>query len=111
MTQVVQPNDSNPLGSLHGGTLLYWMDECSAIAATKLSRAVVVTVSVDGVSFKNAIDVGDIVPAHVAVVGDALERRRRRAAGIDDDGERRRQITHDSPRRRLGGELVGSVGQ
>jgi acyl-CoA hydrolase len=60
-TQVVQPNDTNPLGNLHGGRLLYWMDECSAIAATKLSRAVVVTVSVDGVSFKNSIDVGDIV--------------------------------------------------
>ena len=60
-TQVVQPNDTNPLCNLHGGRLLYWMDECSAIAATKLSRAVVVTVSVDGVSFKNSIDVGDIV--------------------------------------------------
>src|SRR5438045_3884616 len=56
MTQVVQPNDTNPLGSLHGGTLMYWMDECSAIAATKHSRAVVVTVSVDGVSFSKAIE-------------------------------------------------------
>jgi len=61
MTQVVQPNDTNPLGTLHGGKLLFWMDECSAIAATKMSRAVVVTVSVDGVSFRNAIDLGDIV--------------------------------------------------
>lgn len=61
MTQVVQPNDTNPVGSLHGGRLLYWMDECSAIAATKHSRAVVVTVSVDGVSFKNPIDVGNLV--------------------------------------------------
>jgi len=61
MTQVVQPNDTNPLGSLHGGVLLYWMDECSAIASTKLSRAVVVTVSVDGVSFQNPINIGEIV--------------------------------------------------
>lgn len=61
MTQVVQPNDTNPVGSLHGGRLLYWMDECSAIAATKHSRAVVVTVSVDGVSFQNSIDVGNLV--------------------------------------------------
>ena len=61
MTQVVQPNDTNPLGSLHGGILLYWMDECSAIAATKLSHAVVVTVSVDGVSFHNPINIGEIV--------------------------------------------------
>lgn len=61
MTQVVQPNDTNPLGSLHGGKLMFWMDECSAISATKHSRAVVVTVSVDGVSFRNAIELGSFV--------------------------------------------------
>jgi acyl-CoA hydrolase len=61
MTQVVQPNDTNPLGNLHGGKLMYWMDECSAISATKHSRAIVVTVSVDGVSFKNAIELGSFV--------------------------------------------------
>jgi acyl-CoA hydrolase len=61
MTQVVQPNDTNPIGTLHGGKLLYWMDECSAISATKHSRAAVVTVSVDGVSFQNAIDIGSFV--------------------------------------------------
>ena len=61
MTQVVQPNDTNPLHSLHGGTLMYWMDECSAIAATKHSRAVVVTVSVDGVSFSKPIEIGSFV--------------------------------------------------
>lgn len=61
MTQVVQPNDTNPLGNLHGGRLMYWMDECSAISATKHSRAIVVTVSVDGVSFRNAIELGSFV--------------------------------------------------
>lgn len=61
MTQVVQPNDTNPLGNLHGGKLMYWMDECSAISATKHSRAIVVTVSVDGVSFRNAIALGSFV--------------------------------------------------
>ena len=40
---------------------MYWMDECSAISATKHSRAVVVTVSVDGVSFKNPIELGTFV--------------------------------------------------
>ncbi|MBA3648205.1 MAG: acyl-CoA thioesterase [Chitinophagales bacterium] len=61
MTQVVQPNDANPLGNLHGGILLYWMDNCSAISAARLSKALVVTVSVDGVSFKNAIEMGSFV--------------------------------------------------
>lgn len=61
MTQVVQPNDTNPLGNLHGGVVMYWMDECSAISATKHSRAIVVTVSVDGVSFRNPIELGSFV--------------------------------------------------
>ncbi len=61
MTQVVQPNDTNPLGNLHGGRLMYWMDECSAVSATKHSRAIVVTVSVDGVSFRNTVELGSFV--------------------------------------------------
>lgn len=61
MMQVVQPNDTNPLGNLHGGFLLYWMDNCSAISATKHSRAIVVTVSVDGVSFREPIELGNLV--------------------------------------------------
>jgi acyl-CoA hydrolase len=61
MTEIVQPNDTNPLGDLHGGKLLYWMDICSAIAASKHSRAVVVTASVDGVSFRNSIKLGSLV--------------------------------------------------
>ncbi|MCS6991615.1 MAG: acyl-CoA thioesterase [Chitinophagales bacterium] len=67
MTLVVQPNDTNPLGTLHGGRLLYWMDECSSIAATKHSRAVVVTVSVDGVSFRHAIELGSVVTIRARV--------------------------------------------
>lgn len=67
MTQVVQPNDTNPLGNLHGGRLMYWMDECSAISATKHSRAIVVTVSVDGVSFRNRIELGSFVTIKATV--------------------------------------------
>ena len=41
--------------------MLHWMDICAAIAAQKHSNKIVVTASVDSVSFKEAIKLGDVV--------------------------------------------------
>ena len=61
MTEIVLPNDTNTLNNLRGGRILHWMDIASAIAAGKHSNAVVVTASVDNVSFENPIKLGDVV--------------------------------------------------
>ena len=61
MTQLVLPNDTNNLDNLRGGTLLHWMDLASAISAQKHSNHIVVTASVDHVSFENPIKKGDVV--------------------------------------------------
>src|SRR2546423_13010621 len=61
MNELVLPNDTNTLGNLMGGRLLHWMDIASAIAAQKHSNRVVVTVSVDFVSFTESIKLGDVV--------------------------------------------------
>src|SRR6185503_10421171 len=61
MSELVLPNDTNTLGNLMGGKLLHWMDIASAIAAQKHSNRIVVTVSVDFVSFKESIKLGDVV--------------------------------------------------
>jgi len=61
MTEIVLPNDTNSLNNLRGGRILHWMDIASAIAAGKHSNAVVVTASVDNVSFENPIKLGDVV--------------------------------------------------
>lgn len=61
MNELVLPNDTNTLNNLMGGKLLHWMDICSAIAAQKHSNQIVVTASVDSVSFKEAIRLGDVV--------------------------------------------------
>ena len=55
MNELVLPNDTNTFGNLMGGRLLYWMDICSAMAAQKHCSNVVVTASVDNVSFKRSI--------------------------------------------------------
>lgn len=61
MTELVLPNDTNTLNNLMGGRLMHWMDIVSAIAAQKHSNRIVVTASVDNISFKHAIRLGDVV--------------------------------------------------
>jgi acyl-CoA hydrolase len=61
MTEMVMPNDANPLGNLMGGNLLRWMDIAGGICAGRHSEAHVVTASVDHVSFNKPIKVGDVI--------------------------------------------------
>jgi len=61
MNELVLPNDTNTLNNLMGGKLLHWMDIASAIAAQKHSNSIVVTASVDSVSFKESIQLGNVV--------------------------------------------------
>jgi acyl-CoA hydrolase len=67
MTQMVMPNDTNPIGNLMGGNLLSWMDVASGICAGKHAGSVVVTAAVDSVSFKHPIKLGDIVTIQASV--------------------------------------------
>ena len=67
MTEMVMPNDTNPMGNLMGGNLLRWMDIICGICAGKHCEANVVTASVDHVSFSSPINVGDIVSLEATV--------------------------------------------
>ncbi len=55
MTEMVMPNDTNPMGNLMGGNLLRWMDIACGICAGKHTETYVVTASVDHVSFQRPI--------------------------------------------------------
>lgn len=61
------PNDTNPMGNLMGGNLLRWMDIVSGICAGKHCEKHVVTASVDHVSFKKPIRVGDVITLEASV--------------------------------------------
>ena len=67
MNELVLPNDTNTLNNLMGGRLLHWMDIAAAISAQKHCNRIVVTASVDNVSFKNAIKLGDVVTIEAKV--------------------------------------------
>ncbi len=61
MTEMIMPNDTNPINNLMGGNLLRWMDVAAAICAGKHCESYVVTVSVDHVSFDKPIPLGDVI--------------------------------------------------
>ena len=67
LTEIVLPNDTNTLGNLMGGRLLHWMDVAAAIAAHRHCHRVVVTASVNNVSFKEPIKLGDIITLEAKV--------------------------------------------
>jgi acyl-CoA hydrolase len=60
-TEVVCPNDTNPMGILQGGRLVQWMDIAAAVCAQTHAEKICVTASLDKVSFNNPARVGDIV--------------------------------------------------
>jgi len=60
-THVVLPNDTNTLGNLFGGQLLAWMDIIASVAAHRHCKRVVVTASVNNVSFKMPIPAASLV--------------------------------------------------
>lgn len=61
MTEVVHPNDTNPMGILQGGRIIQWMDIASAIVAQTHSEKICVTASVDQVVFRKPARNGDII--------------------------------------------------
>ncbi len=60
-TEVVCPNDANPMGLLQGGRLVEWMDIGAAVCAQTHSGKICVTASINQVDFNAAAKVGDII--------------------------------------------------
>lgn len=67
MTEMVMPNDTNPMGNLMGGYLMRWMDIVAAICAGKHCEAHVVTAAVDHISFQKPIRVGEVITLEARV--------------------------------------------
>lgn len=67
MTELIMPNETNPLGNLMGGYLMKWMDIAGGICAARHAGAHVVTASVDHVSFQSAIALGDVITLNARV--------------------------------------------
>ena len=66
-TEIVLPNDTNTLGNLFGGQLLAWMDVIASVSAHRHCKRVVVTASVNNVSFQKPINHASIVTLEAKV--------------------------------------------
>lgn len=61
MTELVLPNDTNPLGNLLGGRLMQFIDLLGAMTAYRHARTYVVTASMEHIDFIAPVHVGDMV--------------------------------------------------
>lgn len=66
-TQVVYPNDTNPMGMLQGGKLVQWMDTASAVCAQIHAERIAVTVSLNNVMFLSPAKIGDIITINAKI--------------------------------------------
>ena len=67
MHELVQHNDTNVLGNVHGGRVMCLMDICAAMSAYKHTRKPVVTASVDRLDFLAPAKKGDILKLQSSV--------------------------------------------
>jgi acyl-CoA hydrolase len=61
MNELVLPNDTNTFGDLMGGKLMYWMDIAAYLSAAKHCNSSAMTASVDNISFKTPIKLGNVI--------------------------------------------------
>src|SRR5438132_9719690 len=71
ISQVMLPNDANPMGNVHGGAIMKMVDIAAAVAAMRHCRRQVVTVALDHMDFLEPVYIGDLVTitSQVAFVG------------------------------------------
>ncbi|GAB3908610.1 acyl-CoA thioesterase [Larkinella knui] len=67
LTELMIPSYANFGGKIHGGILLSLMDKVAFACASKHSGAYCVTVSVEGVNFRQAVEVGELVSLMASV--------------------------------------------
>ena len=61
MTVLMTPDKANFSGNVHGGTLLKYLDEVAYACASRYAGHYVVTLSVDQVTFRQPVHVGELV--------------------------------------------------
>ena len=71
MAHVMQPQDANPAGNVHGGVIMKYIDDAAGVVAIRHSGTVCVTASIDRLDFHNPVFIGDllILKASLNLVG------------------------------------------
>jgi acyl-CoA hydrolase len=61
MSQVMMPQDANPAGNIHGGVIMKHIDDAAAVVALRHTGTLVVTASIDRLSFHHPVRIGDLL--------------------------------------------------
>lgn len=67
LAQVMLPEDANPRGNVHGGTLMKLADSAGGVCASRHTRQRVVTAVVGSMTFEDPVYVGNLVVLHAVV--------------------------------------------
>lgn len=67
MSRQMMPEDANPWGYVHGGTIMKMVDEAAGSAAIKHTRRRVSTAAIDYMSFMHPVQVGDLLTIKASV--------------------------------------------
>ncbi|MEZ4318235.1 MAG: acyl-CoA thioesterase [Myxococcota bacterium] len=60
MTFIIMPQHLNALESVFGGQVMAWIDVCAGVSAQRFARGIVVTASMDQVTFEAPIRKGQV---------------------------------------------------
>jgi acyl-CoA hydrolase len=61
MSVVMQPQDANPAGIVHGGVVMKHIDDAAGVVALRHTRCNVVTASIDRLDFHNPAFIGNLL--------------------------------------------------
>jgi len=87
MSELVFPNDTNPLGNIMGGRVMHLIDIAAAIAAGRHSRRPCVTAAIDEIVFLAPVAMGSVLVLKASV---NLAARTSMEVGVRVESEDRR---------------------
>jgi uncharacterized protein (TIGR00369 family) len=67
MSQLMLPEDANPWGNVHGGSIMKLVDSAAGVVATRHCRTRVVTARIDSMNFLRPVYIGNVVTLKAAV--------------------------------------------
>lgn len=61
LSQLMQPEHANPLGTVHGGIVMKLVDETAGLCAIRHAQRPAVTMAIDSMTFYSPVHVGDVL--------------------------------------------------
>lgn len=67
LNQLMLPQHTNPMGSIHGGEITKLADEAGGLCATRHAQRPAVTIAIDSMTFHSPVHVGDLVSLYASL--------------------------------------------